>query len=42
LASPEIAQFLRGALQDEQRAKALSEMVGPNFQDFKKRLMAEK
>ena len=42
LASSEIMQFLRDVLQDEQRAKALSEMVGPNFQDFKKRLMAEK
>jgi hypothetical protein len=42
LASPEIVQFLRDALQDEQRSKTLPEMIGPHFADFKARLMAEK
>lgn len=41
-ASPEIVQFLRDALEDEERAKELSEMIGPHFQDFKARLMVEK
>lgn len=39
-ASPEIVQFLRDALEAEDRAKLLSEIVGPRFEDFKKRVVA--
>lgn len=39
-ASPEIKQFLSTALHSEQRSKVLQEIVGPQFEDFKKRVLA--
>lgn len=38
--SPEIQEFLKSALHDEGKAKLLSEMLGPKFADFKKRVIA--
>jgi hypothetical protein len=38
--SPEIVRFLRGALGSHEQAKMLSEMVGPQFEDFKRRVKA--
>ncbi len=37
-ASSEIVQFLRDALKSEEQAKVLSEIVGPQFEDFKRRV----
>jgi hypothetical protein len=39
-ASPEIVQFLKGALESQAQAKLLSEIVGPGFEDFKQRVKA--
>jgi hypothetical protein len=39
-ASPEIMRFLKDALKSEQQAKMLSEIFGPEFDNFKKRLEA--
>lgn len=39
-ASPEIVRFLKDALKSERPAKLLSEMEGPDFEDFRRRLMA--
>ncbi len=39
-ASPEIVRFLKGALESPEQAKVLSEMVGPKFEDFKRRVKA--
>ncbi len=39
--SPEIVRFLRKALKDESQAKLLSEMIGDEFEQFKKRVMAQ-
>jgi hypothetical protein len=36
--SPEIVRFLRDALKSPARAKVLSEMIGPNFANFKRRV----
>jgi hypothetical protein len=41
-ASPEVKQFLNAALQSEQQSKVLQEIVGPQFEDFKKRVLATK
>ena len=40
VASPEIVRFLRDALESEGQAKLLSEMEGPGFEDFRRRVMA--
>ena len=40
-ASPEVVQFLRAALESKTQSQLLSEMVGPNYQDFVKRLKAD-
>lgn len=40
-ASPEIELFLRGALGSEEQAKLLSEMMGPQFESFKKRVLSK-
>jgi hypothetical protein len=37
-ASPEIVKFLRAALANEKAAEFISGMVGPEFEDFKKRV----
>ena len=39
-ASPEIVRFLKDALKAEARAKLLSQMVGPEFGDFRRRVQA--
>lgn len=39
-ASPEIVQFLKNALDTKEQAKVLSQIVGPNFEDFKRRVIA--
>lgn len=39
-ASPEIVRFLRDALESEAQAKLLSEIVGSEFEDFKRRVVA--
>lgn len=36
--SPEIVQVLRSALETEQQSKILSEMLGPNYDDFRRRV----
>jgi hypothetical protein len=36
--SPEIVQFLRSALESEQQSKILSEMLGPNYDDFRRQV----
>ncbi|MDT5120616.1 MAG: hypothetical protein QOC96_98 [Acidobacteriota bacterium] len=36
--SPQIVKFLRGALDSKSQAKLLSEMLGPGFEDFQKRV----
>ena len=38
--SPEIVKFLRSALESNDQARLLSEMVGPQFEDFKRRVLA--
>ena len=38
--SLEIVQFLRNALKSEKQAKILSEMLGPNYKDFQRRVKA--
>ena len=38
--SPEIVRFLKDALESSEQAKVLSEMVGPQFEDFKRRVKA--
>lgn len=35
---PEIVQFLKDALKSEKQAQILSEMSGPNFKDFQRRV----
>jgi hypothetical protein len=37
-ASPEIAQFLQMALESREQAGLLSQMLGPDFEDFQKRI----
>ena len=39
-ASPEIVRFLRDALRSEGQAKLLSEIEGPGFDDFRRRVLA--
>jgi hypothetical protein len=39
VSSQEIVQFLRDALKSEGQAKTLSEMVGPRFEDLKRRVI---
>lgn len=36
--SPEIVRFLRNALESEQQSKILSEMLGPKYDDFRRRV----
>jgi hypothetical protein len=38
--SPEVSSFLRGALKSKEQTKILSEITGPNFEDFKRRVLA--
>jgi hypothetical protein len=38
--SPEVVQFLRSSLDSEKRAKFLSEIIGPEFGEFKRRVKA--
>ena len=38
--SPEIERFLRDALQSKEQSKVLSEMMGPKFESFKKRVLS--
>jgi hypothetical protein len=38
--SPEIVRFLRDALESEAQSKTLSEIVGPQFKNFKARVLA--
>jgi hypothetical protein len=38
--SPEIVQFLRNALASRQQSKILSEMLGPDYDDFRRRVLA--
>lgn len=38
--STQIVQYLRAALNSQAQSKALAEMVGPNFSDFKRRVNA--
>ena len=40
VASPEIVQFIKDALASREQGKLLSEMTGPKFEDFKRRVMA--
>ena len=40
-ASPEIHQFLREALASKDQVSLLSEMMGPHFEDFKKRVLSQ-
>lgn len=40
VASPEIVGFLKDALESQEQAKLLSEIVGPQFEDFKRRVNA--
>ena len=37
--SPEVAVFLRRALESNEQTKVLSEMIGPKFEDFKRRVL---
>jgi hypothetical protein len=39
-ASPEIVRFLKAALATKEQAQLLSQMVGPEFEDFKRRVLA--
>jgi hypothetical protein len=39
-ASPEIVRFLKDALGSKEQAKGLSRIVGPEFEDFKRRVIA--
>ncbi len=39
-ASSEIVRFLRDALQDEEQARLLSEVIGPDFASFEKQVMS--
>ena len=38
--SPEIVRFLKDALESPEQSKLLSEIVGPEFEDFKRRVKA--
>ena len=38
--SSEIVQFLRGALKSKEQSKILSEMLGPKYKDFQRRVKA--
>ncbi len=38
--SPEIAQILKDALESPEQAKVLSEIIGPQFEDFKRKVKA--
>ena len=40
VASSEIVQFLRNALRSPEQSKLLSEIIGPKFADFKRRVMS--
>jgi hypothetical protein len=37
-ASPEIVKYLRSALESKERSKVLTQMLGPDFEDFKRRV----
>ena len=37
-ASPEIVKYLQAALKSKEQSRLLAEMMGPDFDDFKKRL----
>jgi hypothetical protein len=37
-ASPEIVKCLRSALESKRRSQILAQMVGPEFEDFKRRV----
>jgi hypothetical protein len=37
--TPEIVEYLRAALKSPERAKTLSEMIGPDYEKFKKRVL---
>jgi hypothetical protein len=39
-ASPEIVKYLRKVLESKEDSKELSRMLGPEFEDFKKRVLA--
>ena len=39
--SREVVQFLRAALESKTQSQLLSEMLGPNYQDFAKRVTAD-
>lgn len=39
-ASAELVKYLRAALASREQSKVLAEMLGPNFEDFRKRLRA--
>jgi hypothetical protein len=36
--SPELVKFLRDALESRDQSKTLDEMLGPEFEDFRKRV----
>lgn len=40
-ASDEIVQFLKAAIENETQAKLLSEIAGPKFEDFKRRVASQ-
>jgi hypothetical protein len=37
-ASPEVVRFVRSALESKEQSKVIAEMVGPDFEDFKRRV----
>ena len=39
-ASPGVVRFLRDALESEAQAKVISEFTGPDFEGFRKRVLA--
>jgi hypothetical protein len=41
-ASPRIVQFLRDTLKSDQQSQLLKEFVGPQFEEFRKRVLANK
>jgi hypothetical protein len=41
-ASPEIVTFLRAALESKEQSELLSQLEGPNFEDFKRRVKEHK
>jgi hypothetical protein len=40
--SPEVVRFLRDALASEEQTRLLSEMIGPRFEDFRRRVMSHR